>query len=73
MKHRNTTFHASRRARGAVHKGPNAKAILVWFPQDVVAALDSAVVAQDTDRSKFIRRAVRTHLASLEPLAAVAK
>lgn len=70
MKHRDTSYTVSSRARGAVHKGTNAKPILVWFPREVVAALDEAVISQDTDRSKFIRRAVRSHLASLDPAAA---
>ena len=70
MNTKQDTFTVHRRARGAVHKGSNSKAILVWFPSEVVTALDQAVITQDTDRSKFIRRAVRAHLASLEPVAA---
>ena len=38
------------------------KAVIVYFPQQVVDALDSAARAEDTDRSKFIRRAVRNML-----------
>jgi metal-responsive CopG/Arc/MetJ family transcriptional regulator len=35
------------------------KAVLVVFPADVVAALDAIAKREDTDRSKFIRKAVR--------------
>jgi metal-responsive CopG/Arc/MetJ family transcriptional regulator len=35
------------------------KAVLVIFPAEVVDALDRLAKQEDTDRSKFIRRAVR--------------
>lgn len=35
------------------------KAVLVVFPAEVVAALDAIAKREDTDRSKFIRKAVR--------------
>ena len=35
------------------------KAVLVVFPVETLNALNAAVEEQDTDRSKFIRKAVR--------------
>ena len=35
---------------------------MVWFPELIMTQLDDAVVQLDTDRSKFIRQAVRLHL-----------
>lgn len=35
------------------------KAVLVVFPTEVVDALDRIAKQEDTDRSKFIRKAVR--------------
>ena len=35
------------------------KAVLVWFPVELVDNMDKIAVSQDTDRSKFIRNAVR--------------
>ena len=40
-------------------KKPQRKPLLIFFPVDVVRALDQLVEEQDTDRSKFIRKAVR--------------
>lgn len=36
-----------------------AKAVIVYFPHNVVEALDSLARANDTDRSKLIRKAVK--------------
>ncbi len=44
--------------RGAVTKD-RSRQILVWFPEPLIPLLDNAVVRLDTDRSKFIRNAVR--------------
>jgi len=44
--------------RGAVTK-TNARQILVWFPNQLIPLIDQAVDRLDTDRSKFIRNAVR--------------
>lgn len=53
------------------HKSPPLRAVtkadkpvIVYFPKAQVDAIDSAARAEDTDRSKFIRRAVRDMLAS---------
>ncbi len=40
-------------------KNTPKKAVLVVFPVEVLDALNAAVEEQDTDRSKFIRKAVR--------------
>lgn len=39
------------------------KAVLVYFPVPDVASMDAAVIREDTDRSKWIRKAVREALA----------
>lgn len=44
--------------RGPVTKS-NSKQVLVWFPDPLISLVDSAVSQLDTDRSKFIRAAVR--------------
>ena len=35
------------------------KPVLVFFPVEVIDALNAIVAREDTDRSKFIRKAVR--------------
>jgi len=40
----------------------SAKAVLVYFPEAVVNAVDRIVVSEDTDRSKWIRKAIREAL-----------
>jgi metal-responsive CopG/Arc/MetJ family transcriptional regulator len=37
--------------------------VAVWLPRTLLRALDRAVAARDTDRSKFIRSAIRERLA----------
>jgi metal-responsive CopG/Arc/MetJ family transcriptional regulator len=39
--------------------------IALWVPRPLVDALDYAVQIQDTDRSKFIRQAVRHKIEAL--------
>lgn len=36
--------------------------VAVWVPDEIVASLDQAVKVQDTDRSKLIRKALRSYL-----------
>jgi metal-responsive CopG/Arc/MetJ family transcriptional regulator len=36
--------------------------VALWMPRPLDIAIDKAVVIEDTDRSKFIRRAVREKL-----------
>jgi metal-responsive CopG/Arc/MetJ family transcriptional regulator len=50
-----------RQTRGAVQKA-GATFVAAWIPDEIVAALDHAVKRQDTDRSKLIRKALRSYL-----------
>lgn len=36
--------------------------VTVWIPKPLLDAIDAAVASQDTDRSKFVRKAVRNQL-----------
>jgi metal-responsive CopG/Arc/MetJ family transcriptional regulator len=47
--------------RGAVAK-EESELVALWIPKPLLAALDSAVLSEDSDRSKFIRRALRRHI-----------
>lgn len=49
------------RPRGAVRKEDSVM-VTVWIPKPLLAAIDAAVATQDTDRSKFVRTAVRREL-----------
>ena len=44
--------------RGAVNKA-ESRLVPVWFPEELIPHIDDAVKRLDTDRSKFIRNAVR--------------
>jgi len=44
--------------RGSIQK-KRSKAVIVWFPIELIAGMDTAVQMHDSDRSKFIRTAVR--------------
>lgn len=48
--------------RGAVRKS-QAHLIAVWVPIHLASAIDQAVERDDTDRSKFVREAIREHVA----------
>ncbi len=39
-----------------------SKAILVYFPNELIPLIDEAVNLTDSDRSKFIRNSVRREL-----------
>lgn len=56
-------FTAGKMKRGVVTK-ERSKLVNLWVPKDFVSALDKAVVKLDTDRSKFIRNAMREKLAT---------
>lgn len=56
MKPPNTKKHR----RGAITQRAS-QLIAVWVPDEMVTQLDSAVVRFDTDRSKFVREAIREH------------
>jgi len=50
-----------RQPRGAVQK-EGSTFIAAWIPDDVVALIDEAVQRDDTDRSKLIRKAIKSYL-----------
>jgi hypothetical protein len=50
--------------RGIVTKR-QAKMITLWVPIDLLPRLEQAVQIQDSDRSKFIRNAIRNQLAQM--------
>ena len=55
------------RQRGAVSKDRSmSKAILVYFPKELIPLIDQAVNLTDSDRSKFIRNSVRRELTNLQ-------
>jgi len=43
-------------------KRAGSKLLSVWVPKDLVPLLDEGVRRSDTDRSKFIRNAIREKL-----------
>lgn len=48
--------------RGA-YKKEDSKQIPLWVPEEMVPLLDEGVKLEDSDRSKFIRNAIREKLA----------
>lgn len=55
------TRHTSPQPPRAVSKG-SSKAVLVYFPESIVREVDQMVITEDTDRSKWIRKAIREAL-----------
>jgi len=51
----------SNRPRGSVKKDAST-IVALWVPDELLAALDAAVLRNDTDRSKLIRQAIRKQL-----------
>lgn len=51
----------AKQKRGAVSKD-NATLVSLWIPREALELMDSVVNSQDTDRSKFIRRAIQEAL-----------
>lgn len=49
------------RPRGAVHR-EGSTLITAWVPRTLADRIAAAVEAADTDRSKFVRRAIRQEL-----------
>jgi metal-responsive CopG/Arc/MetJ family transcriptional regulator len=47
--------------KGNAHK-EGTTFIAAWIPDEVVAQIDRAVIRDDTDRSKLIRKALRQYL-----------
>lgn len=56
-----STTSNKRQPRGAVQKA-GSTFIAAWIPDEIVAAIDRAVLSEDTDRSKVIRKALRNYL-----------
>lgn len=52
--------------RGAVTSA-TSEMLAAWIPKQLALQLDTAVNALDTDRSKFLRAAIREHLARITP------
>ena len=50
------------RKRSSVQKG-QSEFVGLWLPDPMVEVIDNAVLAKDSDRSKFIRNAIREKLA----------
>ena len=48
--------------RGSV-KNTKSSLVALWVPKPLAAALDRGVQSEDSDRSKFIRNALREKLA----------
>lgn len=60
-------MNAKKLHRGAVSKDKSeSKAILVYFPREIIPLIDQAVKMTDSDRSKLIRKAVRRELSELQ-------
>ena len=51
--------------RGSVTK-KQSELVALWIPRPLLKAIDEAVESEDTDRSKFIRRALRKKVSSLQ-------
>lgn len=47
--------------RGSIRKR-DATLITIWFPKPIETAINTAVTRHDSDRSKYIRSAVREKL-----------
>lgn len=47
--------------RGAIRK-KESELVALWIPRTLVDAMDTAIQKEDSDRSKFIRRALRRHI-----------
>jgi len=47
--------------RGSVDT-KKSELVALWIPHPLLIALDRAVEVEDSDRSKFIRRALRNHI-----------
>ena len=48
-----------------VNRSSDRELVALWVPRELVNALDHAVRLEDSDRSKFIRRALRRHIAEI--------
>ena len=48
-------------------KKPKGKLLAVWVPEKLLPCLDQGVSREDSDRSKFVRNAIREKLARRNP------
>ncbi len=55
-----STPNPKKHRRGAVSQR-ESQLIAVWVPEEMFALLEKAVINLDTDRSKFVREAIREH------------
>ena len=53
---------SNQRSRKRAVTKADGRAVLVYFPEEVVDRVDAVVLAEDTDRSKWIRLAIREAL-----------
>jgi hypothetical protein len=56
--------------RGALQKKQKSRAVIVWFPDALISGMAEAVQMTDSDRSKFIRNAVREKISRITKKAA---
>ncbi len=61
------TAPAPTKNRGA-HKKADCSPVTIWVPKDWAALLERAVSQGDTDRSKFVRTAIREKLLAMKIL-----
>ena len=59
----------NRRPRGPISRSKNTF-VGGWMPQDLVDVMDTAIAESDSDRSKFLRSAVREKIARAKATAA---
>lgn len=56
--------HPTSMKRGTIKKRTSTL-VAVWVPLPLASAVDSAIELQDSDRSKFLRNAIREKLARM--------
>jgi len=56
-----------RNMRRGAYQRSDCQFLGVWVPQEWVAAIDLVVRQEDTDRSKFVRRALQERIQQLKP------
>lgn len=55
----------SQKMKRGKHSKRDGVPVTAWLPKDMVAAIDQAVHIEDTDRSKFVRKAIRERVSRL--------
>lgn len=59
--HDHKIMSTTKRKRSAVRQS-GCVPVTVWLPKEFLAAVDAAVIADDSDRSKLVRKALRVRL-----------